>query len=242
MQLRVSSILRESNVHYPGKIASVVFLTGQPFKSLFTQQEGVDTSVEQLYVELSSQADKVDAIVFSGGEPLVQANSLRQLLPMLKGDGFATRIDTSGFYPEALRDLLPFLDYVQLDVKTRFEEAAYARATGNVAPGSVVLSKVLCSLAFLENSRFPVFREFCVTVVDGENDDFHTIESIASYVKKYCDLFTLKQFDPADLLAPVQYAQKPATPPEKLFELAMMARNILSSVAVSVQGKTEQLR
>ena len=236
--------MKQSDYHYPKKLSSVVYLAGEPFKSIFSEDEhsSIETTVESLYTELSAQSKEVDAIVFSGAEPLMQSNSLRFLLPMLKADGFSTKIETNGYYPEALRDLLPFLDYVLMDLKARFEEKSYAKAIGNAAPGEVVLSNVLRSLAFLENSRFPVFREFSVTIVEGENDDFQTIESISSYVKKYCDVFTLRQFDPASPSSPQFYKDKPETPKERVFELAMMARNILPSVSVSINEKREQLK
>ncbi len=244
MKLRVSGILKQSDFHYPRKISSVVYLAGVPFKSIFSEagDNAIETTVESLYTELSAQSKEVDAIVFSGAEPLMQSNSLRSLLPMLKGDGFSTKIDTNGFYPESLRDLLPFLDYVSMDLKTRFDEKAYAKATGNLAPGEVVVSNVLRSLAFLENSRYPVFREFSITLIEGENDDFQTIESLSSYVKKYCDLFTLRQFEPENPLAPEHLKQKPQAPKEKIFELAMMARNILPNVSVSIKEKKERLK
>lgn len=63
------------------------------------------------------QAAPVHSVSFTGGEPLLQTPFLTQALPLLQTHGFATYLETSGTQPQLLAPLLPFLDYVSMDVK-----------------------------------------------------------------------------------------------------------------------------
>jgi pyruvate formate lyase activating enzyme len=74
----------------------------------------------------------VSALVLSGGEPLMQPRESRALLSLARSLGLKTAIETSGYYPDRLRQLLDegLVDKVFLDVKSRFNEQDYARATG----------------------------------------------------------------------------------------------------------------
>jgi pyruvate formate lyase activating enzyme len=74
----------------------------------------------------------VSALVLSGGEPLMQLRESRALLRLARSLGLKTAVETSGFYPRRLGQLLAegLLDKVFLDIKSRFNEEDYARATG----------------------------------------------------------------------------------------------------------------
>jgi pyruvate formate lyase activating enzyme len=63
----------------------------------------------------------VGAVVVTGGEPTIHED-LPLFLEKLKRKGFAVKLDTNGFRPDALNACLPWLDCVALDVKTSHEK------------------------------------------------------------------------------------------------------------------------
>jgi pyruvate formate lyase activating enzyme len=74
----------------------------------------------------------VNALVLSGGEPLMQLRSAAALLRLAKSLGLETGLETSGYYPDRLAELLEknVVDRVFLDLKASLREPDYERATG----------------------------------------------------------------------------------------------------------------
>ena len=59
------------------------------------------------------------ALAVTGGEPLLQADFLADLLPRVRRCGLRVLLETNGALPDALRALLPCLDIVSMDLKLR---------------------------------------------------------------------------------------------------------------------------
>ena len=102
-KINVGGVETFSTVDFPEHMAAVVFLQ---------KRRGI-----------------LDAVVFSGGEPLVQ-NSLEAALDDVMALGYKTALHTGGYRPEALRRVLPKLDWVGFDVKAPLTADAYRKATG----------------------------------------------------------------------------------------------------------------
>lgn len=94
---------------------------------------------------LSRRVGLLDAVVFSGGEPTLQAG-LAGAMAEVKRLGFVIGLHTAGPSPERLAEVLPLADWVGLDVKAPFER--YAEING--APGSG--AKARASLRLLVDS------------------------------------------------------------------------------------------
>ena len=56
-------------------------------------------------------------IALTGGEPLLQANFLQELLPYLVGDDYSIYLETAGDLPQPLKTLIEWIDVVAMDVK-----------------------------------------------------------------------------------------------------------------------------
>ena len=74
----------------------------------------------------------LDAVAFSGGEPLLQA-AIQDAVSEIEAMGFKVALHTGGMNPRRFGRLLPHLDWVGFDVKTRFGD--YARVTGTNGSG-----------------------------------------------------------------------------------------------------------
>ena len=95
----------------------------------------------------------LDAVVFSGGEPTLQAG-LADAMREVKHMGFRIGLHTAGIYPRRLRALLPLTDWIGMDIKAPFAE--YAATTGTC------------------NSVRPVLESMQLILASGVNYEFRT--------------------------------------------------------------------
>ena len=144
--LRVGGLTPLTTIDFPGKLAAVVFCQGCPWRCGYCQNTGLlDASAPaampwpQVRAFLESRRGLLDGVVFSGGEPTLQA-ALPAALAEVRAMGFATALHTGGMYPERLSAALPLLDWVGLDIKGPAQH--YDAITGT--PGSA--AKAMASL------------------------------------------------------------------------------------------------
>ncbi len=135
-KLLVGGVETFSMVDYPGQMAAVVFLQGCPWRCPFChnvdlQKIGKETGfVWEKFVDfLRERRGKLDAVVFSGGEPLVQ-DALADAIAEVKELGYKIGIHTGGFRPELFKRILPEVDWVGFDIKTPLKSERYDAAVG----------------------------------------------------------------------------------------------------------------
>ncbi len=136
--LRVGGLTPMTSLDYPGELAAVVFCQGCPWRCrychnghLLPTQAADPIPWVGVRRFLEHRRGLLDAVVFSGGEPSLQA-ALPAALAEIRGLGFKTGLHTAGPYPSRLARALPHLDWVGLDIKALPED--YPRITG--VPGS----------------------------------------------------------------------------------------------------------
>ncbi|MBQ2811597.1 MAG: anaerobic ribonucleoside-triphosphate reductase activating protein [Alphaproteobacteria bacterium] len=127
-----------SIVDFPNKIAVTVFMQGCPWRcpfcyNLSLQKIGAKPETEWTFETLKCFLQKrkkmLDAVVFSGGEPLVQ-EGLEQAIDEVKNLGFEVGLHTGGFNPIMLKKIINKIDWAGLDIKAPFEPQKYKTATG----------------------------------------------------------------------------------------------------------------
>ncbi|HRY22617.1 MAG TPA: anaerobic ribonucleoside-triphosphate reductase activating protein [Candidatus Dojkabacteria bacterium] len=125
--LRVSGLERSSLLDYPGKISAIIFTHGCNLRCPYCHNpelviEGFNKdgsfSEKDILSFLESRKGKLDALVITGGEPLVQSNLL-PFIKKVKEMGFLIKLDTNGTFPDRLKDFIEtgFIDYIAMDVK-----------------------------------------------------------------------------------------------------------------------------
>ncbi len=57
------------------------------------------------------------SVSLTGGEPLVYAEFLKSMLPILKKTGFKSYLETNGTWPNELEDIIDLIDIVAMDFK-----------------------------------------------------------------------------------------------------------------------------
>jgi len=129
----VGGLVPFSTIDYPGQLAAVIFLQGCPWRCGYCHNPHLQIrgqpqyNWKQIIRFLQSRLGMLDAVVFSGGEPTAD-HCLLEAVKSVKKMGFLAGIHTAGAYPERLEKLLPYLDWVGLDIKAPFN-STYDRIT-----------------------------------------------------------------------------------------------------------------
>lgn len=141
-----------STVDYPDCIAAVVFAQGCPLRCFYCHNPDLLPAAappryrwKEIDELLIGRRGLLDAVVFSGGEPLAQG-ALIPAMVRVKDLGFKVGLHTSGVYPARFAEALALADWVGLDVKTGFDD--YETVTGIKASGA----RVQASLKLLISS------------------------------------------------------------------------------------------
>ncbi len=149
--LRVGGLTPLSLSDWPGQLAAVVFCQGCPWRCGYCHNPHLippraNTSLEwdDVLAFLERRRGLLDAVVFSGGEPTLQAGITRAV-KQVKALGFRLGLHTAGAYPRRLAELLPMVDWVAMDIKASF--ADYAATTGVANSGAPALESVRLILA-----------------------------------------------------------------------------------------------
>lgn len=152
--LVVGGLTPLSTADWPEKLAAVVFCQGCTWRCPYCHNavlrpfgEGERPWLEVLRW-LESRQGLLDAVVFSGGEPLLQPG-LEDSMRHVRDLGFEVGLHTSGMTPRALARVLPLCGWVGFDLKA--PRPVYARITG--APESA--DKAWESLAMLQEAGIP---------------------------------------------------------------------------------------
>lgn len=155
-RLLIGGITPFSTVDWPGKLVCVAFLAGCPWACSYCQNHplrkasAATLDEEDLLGFLKQRQGLLDGVVFSGGEPLAQP-AVEQVARAAKELGFLVGLHTCGAYPDRLREILPLVDWVGLDVKapwSKYSSVARSRDAGALAQQS--LDEVLRSGVELE--------------------------------------------------------------------------------------------
>ena len=178
-----------SSVEFHGNMSLVIFMSKCPLACRYCHnvellEDNTERSLEEIKEEIDSSADFLDAIVISGGEPLVQTDDVIEILKYVRQIGLKTKLDTSGIYPDKIKKILDLdlLDYVSLDVKTTFSK--YRKITG-----ANVGFQVKKSMDYINDAG--VHLEIRTTYVPT----LHTKKDIINLVDEInADIYTIQQF------------------------------------------------
>ncbi len=224
MELDIRGFLPQSLLDYPDNISTVLFLANCnmncPFcynKGLVQNPEKYDKLTEEWVLhELERRKKFIDGVVISGGEPLLY--DLEEFVKKIKEIGLLVKLDTNGLNPEALEKILPFVDYVAMDVKAAKQR--YRDAAGV----NLDIEKIKKSIEILKNSD--TLYEFRTTVVPAfiPEEDFEDLVSLVEGAENYF----VQQYRPVKEAGPLSKAYEPKT----LHKLAELAKPKVKNVSV----------
>ena len=128
--LRVGGFVPLTTLDYPGRLACVLFCQGCAWRCRYCHNPGLIVprgAQEKPWAEilefLQRRQGLLDAVVFSGGEPTLQA-ALPAAIEHVRGLGFQIGLHSAGIRPQALAKVLPLVNWVGFDVKALAEDTA----------------------------------------------------------------------------------------------------------------------
>ena len=132
--VEVGGLTPLTTIDYPGELAAVLFLQGCPWRcgychnqELMPRRSPFAIPWSRVIELLGQRLGLLDAVVFSGGEPTLQAG-LGEAMLQVKSLGFKIGLHTAGIYPERLQAVLPLVDWIGMDIKST--RAEYEATTG----------------------------------------------------------------------------------------------------------------
>ena len=186
--MQIHGLNKTTLLDYPGIVASTVFTGTCNFRCPFCQNSDLVLnpasqpliSEEEIFAHLAKRKGVVKGVCITGGEPTVQKD-LKDFIIKLKDMGLMVKLDTNGYKPQVLRDLIEsnLLDYIAMDIKSSF--AGYRQAAGIDIDNDIIRD----SIDIIMNSE--VDYEFRTTVVKELHDTktFKDIAFMLSGAKRY---------------------------------------------------------
>lgn len=133
--IQIGGFVSFTTIDYPGKLAAVLFLVGCPLRCAYCSNPHLldardgDYDPEKIFEWLKSRVGKLEAVVFSGGEALMQGDVTLEYMRRVKNLGFSIGLHTNGFYPAVLGRAIDLVDWIGLDYKATHDK--YQALVGN---------------------------------------------------------------------------------------------------------------
>ena len=121
-EMQIAGIEPFTTIDFPQKLACVLFAQGCPNRCPFCHnpalqpERGETLPWVDVISFLKQRQGMLDGVVFSGGEPLMQAEVVPAVWEVYRM-GYQVAVHTSGVYADRLKEVLPVLSWVGLDVK-----------------------------------------------------------------------------------------------------------------------------
>ena len=225
---------RTSLIDFPGHIATVLFTAGCNFRCPMCHNAELvlrpgalpSLRLDELWAFLAKRAGKITGVVVTGGEPTLQPD-LPELLERVRDLGYVVKLDSNGYRPDALADLLDadLVDFVAMDVKAPPEKYELLAGVPDLD-----LGRIQASLDLLSRGGVPC--EFRTTVVPDmlDGDDVEAIGRwLSSAGAGSMVRYVLQQFRGQNTLDPALADVTPYTS-DRLREMAERARIWLPEV------------
>ncbi|MCR4337904.1 MAG: 7-carboxy-7-deazaguanine synthase QueE [Candidatus Omnitrophica bacterium] len=76
-----------------------------------------ELSLEDIFAQISQLYPGCHSVSLTGGEPLLQKDFIKMLLPLIKNKGMKAYLETNGVLPEQLKDIVNDVDVIAMDIK-----------------------------------------------------------------------------------------------------------------------------
>jgi pyruvate formate lyase activating enzyme len=232
--LRISGLERSSLLDYPGKISAIIFTHGCNLRcpychnpELVIEKFNKDKSFSEEYVLnfLKSRKGKLDALVITGGEPLVQSDLL-PFIKKVKDMGFLIKLDSNGTFPDKLKDFIEtgLINYIAMDVKSPKTEYKYA--TNSMIPR--IGEKIEKSIKIIMNSGLDY--EFRTTYVKS----LHSLKSAEEIGKmiKGAKNYYIQNFRPGKTLDPTFSTKENSFTTKELEQIKRIVEKYVENVQI----------
>ncbi len=232
MKLNFGGIVEVSTVDWYGRSAMVIFFNGCPLRCIYCQNYKLldaenFVNIEDVEKKILDAKSLVSAVVFSGGEPAMQFEALKRLARFAKEQGLLVGIETNGYYPGRLKQLIDkkLVDKIFIDIKAPLDDDKKYHAITGRQDASRRVRRSLNLRANIE-ARTTVFRSFA------------DVEEIAKSLKNRDYTYVIQQGVPENAPEGKIREEKPLTRDE----ITALAQSVLflKDVRVRTREKGEE--
>ena len=233
MELNFGGMIPISTVDWYGRSVSVIFFNGCPFSCLYCQNYKLldgnnPVELEVIEKKIIGAKSFISAVVFTGGEPMMQYEALERLAEFTKKEGLLVGVETNGYYPERLSQLIKkkLVDKIFLDIKAPAISEKYKIITGGVEDAGERVLQSLELIGIPLEVRTTAFRSYS------------DISGIAESLKGHDLTYVIQQGLPENAPGGVIRTEKPLTRDE----LAALAESVsfLKDVRIRTKEKGEE--
>jgi pyruvate formate lyase activating enzyme len=183
--MNVQGFQKLTLLDFPGHTACTVFTGGCNLRCPFCHNASLvkkptenPNAADEVLGYLLKRKGLIDGVCITGGEPLLQPD-LKEFILKIKEMGFKVKLDTNGALPKRLKEILPLVDYVAMDVKSSLN--TYPLLTGSEIDPLTFKE----SIDTIRNGN--VLYEFRTTAVKGlhTKEDFIEIARMLEGEERY---------------------------------------------------------
>lgn len=199
--MQIHGLNKTTLLDYPEHIAATIFTGGCNFRCPFCHNKDLVLNPagqplideQEVFAFLKKRKGILTGVCVTGGEPTLQPD-LKEFLAKIKEIGLQVKLDTNGYRPEILKDVVEcgLVDYVAMDIKS--SKQGYAKAVGMENQSSqkgFSIENIEESVRYLMESE--IVYEFRTTVVR----ELHTeeeMEAIGQWIQG-CGAYFLQSYE-----------------------------------------------
>jgi len=259
MKVNYAGTVPISTLDWTGKAVVTIFFRGCPLRCPYCQNhpylEGPElVELDFVKEQIKSSKPFVSAVVFSGGEPLMQ-EAVIPLAEFAKNLGLAVGVHTNGCYPERAAELVErkLVDKFFIDVKAPLDDPelygkvagweAYKRAGSAVKkPPEEITTAIAKTIEVADASGLEL--ELRTTAFRGLIGNEKEISVIAAWIKEHIKnrevIYVLQQGIPEhslqEDLRKIRVLER-----GELFELGKIAKGFLEKVRIRTKEEGEEI-
>lgn len=200
--MNFTGINKISLVDFDDYLSTTLFVSGCNLRCLFCHNSHLlnkkkckKISWTKILNYLKTKKNKIDAVVITGGEPLINnEKEIINKIKIIKKMGFLIKLDTNGTNPALLEKIINnnLVDYVAMDIKNSFKE--YKKISG--IKNNLLVEKIKKSKQILIKNNKKINYEFRTTVIK----EFHNSKNLLEIAKsiKNCQKFVLQKYRYSD--------------------------------------------
>jgi len=194
--LPIAGFQGTSLIDYPGKISSIIFLSGCNLRCpychnslLFEVQKEMLLNRDDVIASLIERKNFIDGVVITGGEPTLYPDVIDFIKEIKNRTSLLIKFDSNGLNSEFLNRIIDLVDYFAIDIKAL--PGDYSSVLGAQCVTEDIEKELLKTKNLLESSKKEV--EYRTTLYPGVIRDKELFREMMKFIPSRADYY-LQQF------------------------------------------------